>query len=186
MNQEIVTLIGSQGGRAVGLTGKDDAVLVADPVGELTTRSGRRVDPGRVGTVREVRPQLLRHLVDGGFIPVVSPVAMDGDGRPLNVNADTVAGAVAEALGAEKLVLMTDIDGIRGRDGEVRSSLSRTEAEAWIEDGVIGGGMIPKVRCALEALAGGVGKVHVIDGRVRHACLLEIFTDRGVGTEIVS
>lgn len=184
INQEIVSLICKHGGHAVGLSGKDDGFLQADKVEAMRTKAGRMVDPGRVGSIREVRPRVVRQLMQGGFIPVVAPVAVDGEGRSLNVNADTVAGAVAAALEAEKLVLMTDIEGIRGRDGTVVSSLSAAEIEQLIEEGVIEGGMIPKVRCGLDALKQGVRKVHVIDGRTRHACLLEIFTDRGVGTEI--
>jgi acetylglutamate kinase len=186
INQEIVSLICQHGGHAVGLSGKDDGFILADKVESMRTKSGRTVDPGRVGAVREVRPKIVQQLVAGGFIPVVAPVAVDDQGRSLNVNADTVAGAVAAALEAEKLVLMTDIEGIRGRDGSVVSSLSAAEIEKLIEDGVIEGGMIPKVRCGLDALKQGVKKVHVIDGRMRHACLLEIFTDRGIGTEIVA
>ncbi|MGF1467629.1 MAG: acetylglutamate kinase [Sandaracinaceae bacterium] len=185
INQEIVSLIGTHGGRAVGLTGKDDGFLLARKAPPARTASGGAVDLGRGGGVEEVRPKLLRDLLDGGFIPVIAPVAIDPVGRSLNVNADTVAGAVAGALAAEKLVLMPDTEGIRGGEGQVLSSLSKGEAEALTEAGVIGGGMIPKVCCGLDALEAGVGKVHVIDGRTRHACLLEIFTDRGVGTEIV-
>ncbi|MFK7989171.1 MAG: acetylglutamate kinase [Sandaracinaceae bacterium] len=184
INGEIVSLIGTHGGRAVGLTGKDDGCVLAEKVDEMRTQSGRLVDPGRVGRVVDVRTGVIEQLVEGGFVPVIAPVAVDAAGRSLNVNADTVAGAVSAALGAEKLILMTDIDGIRGRDGDVESSLSREEIEALIADGVIEGGMIPKVKCGLEALSNGVSKVHVIDGRTRHACLLEIFTDLGIGTEI--
>ena len=186
INQEIVSLVCRHGGRAVGLSGKDDGFVLADRVATMRTKSGQEVDPGRVGKVRLVRPELVQQLVKGGFIPVIAPVAVDEEGRSLNVNADTVAGAVAGALAAEKLVLMTDTDGIHGRDGQVASSLSSAEIESLIDEGVIAGGMIPKVRCGLEALAAGVSKVHVIDGRVRHASLLEIFTDQGVGTEIVA
>src|SRR5690606_36586251 len=138
----------------------------------------------RVGRVTQVNPDLNRRLVDGGFIPVIAPIAVDADGAPLNVNADTVAGKVAEAMGARKLVLMTDIPAVRGREGEDRSSLSSAEVYELIAEGVIDGGMIPKVRCAQEALAGGVRKAHTIDGSVQHAMLLEIFTDKGVGTEL--
>lgn len=186
INQDIVSLICKHGGHAVGLSGKDDGFLQADKVQAMRTKAGRMVDPGRVGAVREVRPRVVRQLMQGGFIPVVAPVAVDDEGGSLNVNADTVAGAVAAALEAEKLVLMTDIEGIRGRDGTVASSLRAAEIEQLIDEGVIDGGMIPKVRCGLDALKQGVRKVHVIDGRTRHACLLEIFTDRGVGTEIAS
>lgn len=184
INQEIVSLICQHGGHAVGLSGKDDGFILADKVDQMRTKAGRLVDPGRVGAVREVRPRIIQQLVQSGFIPVVAPVAVDDQGRSLNVNADTIAGAVAAALQAEKLVLMTDIEGIRGREGRVVSSLSPSEIESLIDEGIIEGGMIPKVRCGLDALARGVEKVHVIDGRMRHACLLEIFTDRGIGTEI--
>lgn len=185
INQEIVSLIGGHGGQAVGLTGKDDGFLVAKKVDRMRTKAGRWVDPGRVGEVQEVRPRLVRQLLDGGFIPVVSPVAVDADGRSLNVNADTVAGALAGGLSAEKLVLMTDIEGIRGRRGAVESTLETSEIDALIDEGVIEGGMIPKVRCGQKALRAGTQKVHVIDGRIRHACLLEVFTHRGVGTQLV-
>lgn len=185
VNQQIVSLVCGHGGRAVGLTGKDDGFLRAKRVESMRTRSGKDVDPGFVGEVQEVRVDVIQRLVEGGFIPVISPVAIDAHGQALNVNADTVAGAVAAALDAEKLVLMTDIDGVRGRDGEVASSLDAHEIAALIDEGVIEGGMIPKVRCGLDALGDGVGKVHIIDGRRRHACLLEIFTDHGVGTQIL-
>lgn len=184
INQEIVSLIGNHGGRAVGLTGRDDNFVRAERMSAMKTRSGVMVDPGRVGAVRHVNPDVVRRLVEAGFIPVIAPIAVDEEGRSLNVNADTVAGKVAEALQARKLVLMTDIEGVRGEDGEVLSSLSAADAAALRERDVIAGGMIPKVACALEALAGGVMKAHIIDGRARHAVLLELFTDLGIGTEI--
>lgn len=184
MNQEIVSLISSHGGRAVGLTGKDDAFLRAKKVEKMKTKSGKWVDPGRVGSVTHVNPDIVRRLVDDGFIPVIAPVAVDSEGRSLNVNADTVAGKIAEALHARKFVILTDIEGVHGRDGEVVSSLSSGEIDALKLDGVIQGGMIPKVECALNALSAGVRKAHIIDGRVQHAVLLEIFTDQGIGTEI--
>ncbi|HJL46597.1 MAG TPA: acetylglutamate kinase, partial [Polyangiaceae bacterium LLY-WYZ-15_(1-7)] len=179
VNQEIVSLIGNHGGRAVGLTGRDDAFLRATKVAEMRTKSGKLVDPGRVGAIRHVNPDVVTRLVESGFIPVIAPVAVDAEGRSLNVNADTVAGKVAEALKARKLVLMTDIEGVKDERGEVLSSLSSAEIEALKAREVIQGGMIPKVQCALDALAGGVTKAHVIDGRTKHAVLLEIFTDRG-------
>ncbi len=184
MNQEIVSLISGHGGRAVGLTGKDDSFLRAEKVDRMQTKSGQWVDPGRVGKVTQVNPDVVRRLVDDGFIPVIAPVAVDSEGNSLNVNADTVAGKVAEALGARKFVILTDIEGVRGEDGEVMSSLSAREIDTLKTEGIIDGGMIPKVECALGALAGGVRKAHIIDGRVRHAVLLEIFTDEGIGTEI--
>jgi acetylglutamate kinase len=184
LNQEIVSLIAGHGGRAIGLTGKDDGFIRARKVDKMKTKSGRWVDPGRVGSVTQVNPDILRRLVNDGFIPVIAPVAVDAEGKSLNVNADTVAGKIAEALPARKFVLLTDIEGVRGKDGAVASSLSASEIDQLKADGVIEGGMIPKVDCALGALAGGVRKAHVIDGRVRHAVLLEIFTDEGIGTEI--
>lgn len=186
INQEIVSLVCNHGGRAVGLSGKDDGFLLARKVDRMKTKLGAEVDPGRVGEIVEVRTKVVTALVASGFVPVIAPVAVDDEGRSLNVNADTVAGAVAAALQAEKLVLMTDIEGVRGRDGEVVSSMSSGDIEALIDEGVIAGGMIPKVRCGLDALRAGVEKVHIIDGRTKHACLLEIFTDQGVGTEITA
>jgi acetylglutamate kinase len=184
VNHSIVALINRQGGRAVGLNGHDDRCVLAEKVLEMRTKAGRMVDPGRVGAVKEIRPNLIRGLVEKGFIPVIAPVAVDADGRSLNVNADTVAGAVARALDAEKLVLMTDIEGVKGADGKLIPSLTAPDIEQLKQDGVISGGMIPKVDCALDALRAGTSKVHIIDGRLRHAVLLEVFTDTGVGTEI--
>ncbi len=185
VNQEIVSLIGSAGGRAVGLTGRDDAFVRARRVTSMTTRSGRQVDPGRVGRVEHINPDVIERLVASGFIPVIAPVAVDAAGASLNVNADTVAGKVAEALRARKLVLMTDIAGVNDVAGVVQSSLHAREIQSMIDDGVIAGGMIPKVLCALSAVTSGVNKSHIIDGRVKHAMLFEIFTDKGIGTEIV-
>jgi len=185
INQEIVSLICGHGGRAVGLSGKDDLFVKAERIERMRTKAGHDVDPGRVGRVNEVRPEVVLRLIAGDFIPVIAPVAVDADGGSLNVNADTVAGHVASALRAEKLVLMTDIEGICGADGQLVESLDQAEVARLRAEGVIAGGMIPKVECALEALAGGVSKCHIIDGRTQHAVLLEIFTDRGIGTEIV-
>lgn len=189
VNQEIVGLICNEGGRAVGLSGKDDSFMRAerltavrqrDQSGDLTV-----VDPGRVGEIRHVNPDILDNLMRSGFIPVVAPIGVDAEGRSLNVNADNVAAKLAEALKAEKLMLLTDVEGVRAKNAGLVRSLTAQQAETMIEEGVITGGMIPKVRCGLEALGGGVKKVHMIDGRVRHAVLLEIFTDQGIGTEIV-
>jgi len=184
VNQEIVSLIGNHGGRAVGLTGRDDAFMRGSRIEQMQTRAGELVDPGRVGRIDEINPDVLHRLIEGGFIPVVAPVVMDRQGRSLNVNADTVAGKVAEALPARKLVLMTDIDGVRGETGEVMSSLTSKAVEELTQKGVIRDGMLPKVGCALDALASGVRKVHILDGRVQHAVLLEIFTDEGIGTQV--
>jgi acetylglutamate kinase len=184
VNHGIVALINRQGGRAVGLNGHDDRCVRADKVLEMRTKGGRLVDPGRVGAVKEVRPQLIQGLVKQGLIPVIAPIAVDDDGRSLNVNADTVAGAVARALDAEKLVLMTDIEGVKDATGALIPSLTAGDIQTLKQEGVISGGMIPKVDCALDALRAGTSKVHIIDGRLRHAVLLEVFTDKGVGTEI--
>lgn len=190
INQEIVGLICQHGGRAIGLSGKDDSFIRAKKLGEVratNTEGGETVvDPGRVGEIEHINPEIVDNLMRSGFIPVVAPVGVDESGQALNINADTVAGKVAEALKAEKLVLLTDVEGVRGEDGELVRSLSAIEAERMIERGVIRGGMIPKVHCGLDALAGGVKKVHMVDGRSRHAVLLEIFTDEGIGTEIVN
>jgi acetylglutamate kinase len=184
LNQEIVSLICGHGGRAVGLSGKDDRFLLAERVTKMKTKSGKEVDPGRVGRITKVNPEIVLKLMQSGFIPVVAPIASDSDGESLNVNADTVAGALAAALHARKLVLMTDTEGVKDAAGKVRSSLTAEEISALRSDGVIAGGMIPKVECALEAIAGGVKKAHIIDGRTQHAVLLELFTDQGIGTEI--
>jgi acetylglutamate kinase len=190
INQEIVALICLQGGRAVGLSGKDDAFIRARKLAGVVARdsqgSERVVDPGRVGEVTEVVPDLLEQLVRSGFVPVISPVGVDEAGRSLNINADTAAGKVAEALKAEKLILLTDVEAVRSSKGELIRSLTAAEASRLIQTGVVHSGMIPKVQCALDALAAGVKKVHMLDGRTKHAVLLEIFTDQGIGTEIVT
>ncbi len=184
INQQIVSMISRHGGRAVGLTGVDDGLLLADKLAPVPTKSGL-VDTGRVGEVSEVRPAVLSALVSSGFIPVIAPIAAGRDGASLNINADTAAGQIAAALKAEKFVLMTDTAGVCDREGKLIHSLTEREIERLRASEVITGGMIPKVECALTALRGGGGKVHVIDGRARHAVLLEIFTDQGVGTEIL-
>jgi acetylglutamate kinase len=188
VNSDLVGLICKHGGRGMGLSGRDDAFLRATRMDEVTSKdkSGAdvMVDLGRVGRIVHVEPGLIRNLISNGFIPVVAPIAMEGDGSSLNVNADTAAARIAEALGAAKLILMTDVDGVKTKSGELLPSLGATEAANMIGDGTISGGMIPKVECALEAVANGVEKVHIIDGRRQHATLLEIFTDRGIGTEI--
>jgi len=184
VNHGIVALINRAGGRAVGLNGHDDRCVRAEKVVEMRTKGGRMVDPGRVGAVREVRPQVIQGLLRESVIPVIAPIACDDEGRSLNVNADTVAGAVSHALNAEKLVLMTDIEGVKDATGALIPSLTAADIERLKQEGVISGGMIPKVDCALDALRAGTSKVHIIDGRLRHAVLLEVFTDKGVGTEI--
>lgn len=188
INQEIVGLICNQGGRAVGLSGKDDQFMRASkaPPVKSKNEAGEEifVDLGRVGEVDRVHPALVERLVSDGFVPVIAPIAAGPDGEAMNVNADTAAAAIAGSLRAAKFMLMTDVDGVLDSKGELIASLRASEIERLIASGTITGGMIPKVRCALEAVDAGVEKVHIIDGRRRHALLLEIFTDSGIGTEI--
>jgi acetylglutamate kinase len=179
VNQDIVSLINQAGGRAMGLSGADGQLLL----GQKLLVDGQ--DVGRVGEILRVDTDQLTLLTQGGFIPVIAPVAVDAEGRPLNVNADLAAGAVAAHLKASKLLLMTDVAGVKDASGQVLASLDRNQARGLIAEGVADGGMIPKLDCALQALDAGVGKVHSVDGRVLHALLLEIFTDRGIGTEVV-
>ena len=142
-------------------------------------------DIGQVGEIVGVNPRVIHALTAADFIPVIAPVGVGADGTPYNINADLVAGKVAEALQAEKLILLTDVDGIKGKDGVLIPTIGSEQAEGLIQDGTIGEGMIPKVECCIAALHGGVKKTHIIDGRVRHATLLEIFTKEGIGTEVV-
>jgi acetylglutamate kinase len=175
INKEIVALLNRHGGNAVGLCGKDGELVVA--------RKRRQGDLGLVGEVVGVNARVIDSL--HGFIPVIAPVAADTDGVTYNINADVVAGKIAEALRAEKLILLTDIEGVKGADGALIDTLPSDVALDMIRSGTIDGGMIPKVECCLEAIRGGVKQAHVIDGRVRHAVLLEVLTSPGVGTEIV-
>jgi acetylglutamate kinase len=188
INQEIVGLICHQGGRAVGLSGKDDGFIKARKLASVRSKDNggteSEVDPGRVGEIVEIVPDVVDQLVKAGFIPVISPIGVDRAGQSLNINADTAAGKVAEALRAEKLILLTDVEAVRSDKGEMIRSLTAPDASRLIESGVIHSGMIPKVQCGLDALSGGVKKVHMLDGRLKHAILLEIFTDQGIGTEI--
>jgi len=188
VNQDIVGLICQHGGRAVGLSGKDDHFMRAQRLTDVPAKDATGaevlVDLGRVGDIEHVEPRIVSKLLESGFLPVIAPIAVDEDGRALNVNADTAAGRIAGALQAAKLVLMTDVEGVKDGAGNLIRSLDAREAEGLISTDVISGGMIPKVRCALDAVADGVEKVHIVDGRTSHALLLEIFTDRGVGTEI--
>jgi acetylglutamate kinase len=187
ISNEIVTLINRQGGRAVGLSGKDGDCILAKRMTMTTVESGKvgKVDIGLVGEVRAINPAIIETLDTSGFIPVIAPIGVGENGESYNINADLVAGEVAKALRAEKLMLLTDVEGIRGPDGQLIPTLDMGRASELIRDGVIGEGMIPKVECCIEALRGGTQKTHIIDGRVRHAVLLEIFTREGVGTEVV-
>jgi acetylglutamate kinase len=188
VNKSIVADITRIGGRAVGLSGRDGRLLVCrkmtirrdDPI----TGSPEIIDPGHVGEITAVNADVVRALEDADFIPVIAPVAVGPHETPYNVNADFAAAKVAAALGAEKLLLLTDVEGVRGADSKLVSSLSATGAAGLIADGVATGGMIPKLRACIDAVEGGVPKAHVIDGRVPHAVLLETFTTAGVGTEV--
>ncbi len=183
VNKEIVRQIAAAGGRAVGITGKDGGLVRARKLAALEDK-GERVDPGRVGEVEMVDPRVLETLVAEDFIPVIAPVGVDGEGQTLNINADPFAARIAAALHAEKLILLTDVAGLLDGKGGLVHQISAADARAMIGEGVIKGGMIPKIECCIDALADGVRRVHIIDGRVEHAILLEIFTDTGIGTVI--
>jgi acetylglutamate kinase len=178
VNPSIVDLVQRAGGRGLGLTGRDGGMLRV-----VRKRPGGR-DLGRVGEVVGVDSQAIVAATTQGFIPVVAPIGVDADGVSHNVNADEAAGAIAVALKAEKLILLTDVEGVLDARGALISQLSAAEVDKYVREGTIRGGMIPKVECCLRALEGGVARAHVIDGRVLHAVLLEIFTDGGVGTVI--
>jgi len=188
VNKEIVNLINTAGGRAVGLSGKDGRLLEARKIHLYRPREDEPpeiIDIGLVGEVTAVNTDLIRTLQAQNFIPVLAPVGVGEAGETYNINADLVAGAVARALAAAKLILLTDVAGVLDKEGRLISSLDRDAVHGLMEDGTVTGGMIPKLNCCLEALGHGVGKAHILDGRVLHAVLLEIFTDHGIGTEIV-
>ncbi len=186
VNKEIVNLINHHGGRAVGLSGKDGELILAKKLTVESEEAGAgKVDIGMVGEVRAINPLVIESLDRSDFIPVIAPVGVGDRGETYNINADLVAGEMAEALRAEKLILLTDVEGIRDSDGNVLPTIDIDHASQLIRDGVISAGMIPKVECCIEALRGGAKKTHIIDGRVRHSVLLEIFTKEGVGTEVV-
>lgn len=185
VNREIVSKIQRQGVPCVGLSGIDGGLLRAEKLPARRLADGREVDIGRVGAVTSVETRVLVALEQEGLIPVIAPMAADAEGLPLNINADTVAGEIAAATRAEKLILMTDTPGVRGAEGELLKSLTPTEIRELKAREVIVGGMIPKVDCAVSAVHSGVRKCHIVDGRQQHAILLEIFTDEGIGTQIV-
>ena len=176
INKEIVQEIHNMGGQAIGLSGKDAKLLVAEKV--------KGKDIGFVGEIVDVNAKLIRDISDSGYVPVIAPLASGVDGRGYNVNADTAAGAVAKALGAEKLILLTDVPGILDENRKTISMLKTMEAADLVKSDLVKGGMIPKIACCVDALHGGVKKTHIIDGRVAHAVLLEVFTDSGIGTQI--
>jgi len=182
VNKEIVNNINMVGGKAVGLSGKDGCLITAEKIWH--TDNGEKIDIGNVGTVKEVKPEILETLDKNKFIPVIAPIGVNEKGTTYNINADIVAGKIAEALNAEKLILLTDVQGVLV-DDELISSLNINKIEDLISSEKITGGMIPKVNCCISALKNGTNKTHIIDGRVEHAVLLEIFTDAGIGTEMI-
>jgi len=189
VNKEIVSLINAQGGTAIGLTGKDANLIRARKL-EVMDRSPEMerpeiIDIGRVGEVASINVDVIDMLTRSNVIPVIAPIGVGPDGASYNINADLVAGSkVAEAMKAEKLILLTNVSGLKSKEDKVLSGLTAQQVNDLIEDGTIHGGMLPKIRCALSAVENGVRTSHIIDGRVAHACLLEIFTDEGVGTLI--
>jgi len=188
INKEIVSLINRHGGMAVGLSGKDGGLIQARKMSVTVASNGEPpeiIDIGLVGEIVGINPMVINTLDENKFIPVIAPVGAGEHGETYNINADLVAGQLAEALGAEKLILLTDVDGVKDKKGGLLSTLKINQARKLIQEGVVAEGMIPKVECCIEALKGGVGKTHIIDGRVKHAVLLEIFTKEGVGTEVV-
>ena len=188
VNKEIVNLINGHGGNAVGLTGKDGRLIHARKLTMTRSRpeldAPEIIDIGHVGEVASIDTGVLEHLARGNFIPVIAPIGVGDGGMSYNINADLVAGKLAQALAAEKLMLLTNTPGLLDRDGELITSLDVKGVEALIADGTIAGGMLPKVRCALDAVQAGVHTAQIIDGRVEHAVLLEVFTNAGMGTFI--
>jgi acetylglutamate kinase len=188
VNKAIVSLLNKAGGKAIGLTGKDGNLIRAKKM--LLTRSAdplaEKVDIGQVGEVESVNRSVIDLLVAGDFIPVIAPIGVGVDGESYNINADLVAGRLAEALAAEKLMLLTNVAGLQDKSGNVLTGLSTYQVDTLIADGTIYGGMLPKIQCALDAVKGGVKSAHIIDGRVEHAVLLEVFTHSGVGTLITN
>ncbi|MEW5904150.1 MAG: acetylglutamate kinase [Pseudomonadota bacterium] len=187
VNKDIVNLINKHGGKAVGLTGQDGAFIRADKMMlESADEPGKMLDIGQVGEISKIDPAIITFLDSGDFIPVIAPIGVAPDGETLNINADLVAGKLAEVLNAEKLVLMTNTPGVLDKDGKLLTGLTPKLVDDLVADGTLSGGMLPKIGSALDAARGGVKSVHIIDGRVEHALLLEILTDEGVGTLIKS
>ena len=188
VNKEIVSLINQQGGKAIGLSGKDAHLIIAKKL-KLTKRRGKGekpevIDIGMVGEVKAINPRVIEALEKENFIPVIAPIGVGDEGETYNINADLVAGKIAGALKAEKFILLTDVEGVMDEKRRLIPTLDTKQAKRFITQKVISSGMIPKVNCCLGALEEGVAKTHIIDGRVEHAILLEIFTDVGIGTEI--
>jgi acetylglutamate kinase len=189
VNKEIVGLINRHGGKAVGLSGKDANLIRAEKyflnAEKVKDTPPEIIDIGLVGKVTEINAQLIASLTGDGVIPVIAPTGVGDQGETYNINADLVAGAVAAGLQAEKLILLTDVPGVLDKNQELIHTMDELTTRGLIEDGTIHGGMFPKVKCCMKALKGGVKKAHIVDGRLKHTILLEMFTDRGIGTEIV-
>jgi acetylglutamate kinase len=187
VNKDVVNLINHAGGKAVGLTGKDSSMIRAKKL-MLPNKENPEalIDVGQVGDIVQVDPSLIGHLESSGFIPVIAPIGVGKDGETYNINADVVAGKVAEVLKAEKLVLLTNTPGVLDKAGQLITGITPKQIDDMVEDGTLSGGMLPKIGSALDAARNGVKSVHIIDGRVEHALLLEILTDHGVGTMIKS
>lgn len=187
INTEIVSLINKHGGKAIGLSGEDGNMIRAEKLyGQKITESGiKNIDIGFVGDVESIDANLLKALLDNGFVPVIAPFGVDENGESLNINADTVAGKIAETLKAEKLILLTDTEGVLDKSGKLISYISYERASKMLEEKKeISGGMLPKIKCCIEALKNDVKSCHIIDGRLEHSVLLEIFTQSGVGTKL--
>ena len=189
INKEIVSLINGHGGKAVGLSGKDGGLIKAKrKLLKTSSEKGKckTIDLGLVGEVTDVDTHILISLEKEGFIPVISPIGINQEGETLNINADSVASFIASALNAEKLILLTDVPGVKDKKDRIISTLTKQQIKKLINDGTIAGGMLPKVQACLKAIGGDVSKTHIIDGRIPHCLLLEIFTERGIGTEILA
>jgi len=190
VNKEIVSSINRNGGKAIGVTGKDGQMIRARRM-QVTRMSPELavpeiIDIGHVGEVEKIDVEVVNLIVASNFIPVIAPIGVGPDGSSYNINADLVAGKLAEVLGAEKLMLLTNVAGLMDKSGSILTGLTTEQVDALIEDGTITGGMLPKIACALDAVKGGVASAHIVDGRLPHAVLLEVFTDEGVGTLITN
>ena len=186
VNQQIVSLLNMHGGQAVGISGKDSNLIVARPLSMTDPETGAPVDLGQVGEVTNINRDIVDIIQGNRMIPVVSPIGIGNDHKSYNINADLAAGRLAECLTAEKFILLTDIEGIQDKSGQLLPQLNASQVRELIADGTISGGMLPKIQCALDAVHAGVGSCQIIDGRVPHAVLLELLTDEGVGTMIVA
>src|SRR5690606_28942679 len=190
VNKEIVSLLNRNGGKAIGLTGKDGDFIRARKM-KMTRQTPEMLEPeiidiGQVGEVESINPAVIEMITKSDFIPVIAPIGTDAAGQSYNINADLVAGKVAELLRAEKLILLTNISGVQDKQGNVLTGLTVAQVNELIRDGTIHGGMLPKIACALDAVNAGVTSAQIIDGRIPHAVLLEVFTDKGIGTQITN